>query len=411
MRNPNVKNIKEIMARRLELWKEQKFNDLFTKALAIQSRLKESKTINNDEDILISFRRLMATGKINAALKVLENSNGTGILPINNDTIKMLNDKHPKGEDEQQDMILKGPIKYIDPIIFEELTPDLIKKTAFHLNGSAGPSNLDSDQWRAILGSSKYGQIGLDLAESLSRMAKILCIEQIKDHDSLDPLMACRLIPLNKNPGLRPIGIGECIRRIIGKAVTNILKVDIQEQAGSLQLCSGVKSGIEANIHAMRSIYEDANTHGLIQIDARIAFNMLNRKNMNQSIKILCPELATYCSNCYINDARLFVTGGLEILSREGVTQGDPISMALYALGILPLLSLMKKDCEELNIKHAAYADDISGVGKLKELRKWWDNVTEYSPMLGYHPEPSKSWLIVKTEYLKQAEQIFGDFA
>ena len=264
MRNPNAKNIKEIMARRIELWKEQKFHDLFTEALAIQSRLKESKTINNDEDMLISFRRLMATGKINAAMKVLENSNGTGILPINNDTIQMLNDKHPKGEDEQQDMILMGPIKHIDPIIFEELTPDLIKKTAFHLNGSAGPSNLDSDQWRAILGSSKYGQTGLDLAESLSRMAKILCIEQIKDYNSLDPLMACRLIPLDKSPGLRPIGMGECTRRIIGKAVTKILKLDIQEQARSLQLCSGVKSGIEANIHAMRTIYEDDNTHGLI---------------------------------------------------------------------------------------------------------------------------------------------------
>ena len=221
--------------------------------------------------------------------------------------------------------------------------------------------------------------------------------------------MACRLIPINKNPGLRPIGIGECLRRIIGKAVTNILKGDIQEQAGSLQLCSGVKGGIEANIHAMRAIYDDADTHGLIQIDARNAFNMLNRKNMIQNIKILCPELATYCLNCYINDARLFVTGGLEILSREGVTQGDPISMALYALGILPLLSLMKKDCDELNIKQTAYADDISGVGKLKELRKWWDNVTEHGPMLGYHPEPSKSWLIVKPEYLKLAEKIFGD--
>ena len=62
-------------------------------------------------------------------------------------------------------------------------------------------------------------------------------MEQIKEHDSLDPIMACRLIPLNKNPGLRPIGIGECLRRIIGKAVTYVLKRDIQEQAGSLQLC------------------------------------------------------------------------------------------------------------------------------------------------------------------------------
>ena len=65
----------------------------------------------------------MWNGKINAAMKVLENSNGTVILPINNDTINMLNDKHPKSEDDKKDMILQGPSKYIDPIIFEELNP------------------------------------------------------------------------------------------------------------------------------------------------------------------------------------------------------------------------------------------------------------------------------------------------
>ena len=59
----------------------------------------ESKMINNDEDMLISFRRLMSTSKINAAMKVLENSNGTGSLPINDETTKMLDDKHPKAEE------------------------------------------------------------------------------------------------------------------------------------------------------------------------------------------------------------------------------------------------------------------------------------------------------------------------
>ena len=51
--------------------------------------------------------------------------------------------------------------------------------------------------------------------------------------------MACRLIPLDKNSGLRPIGIGEVLRRIIGKAVTSVLKTKMQDAAGGSQLCVG----------------------------------------------------------------------------------------------------------------------------------------------------------------------------
>ena len=40
---------------------------------------------------------------------------------------------------------------------------------------------------------------------------------------SLEPLLACRLIPLDKNPGLRPIGVGEIVRRIAGKVVVSVL--------------------------------------------------------------------------------------------------------------------------------------------------------------------------------------------
>ena len=47
--------------------------------------------------------------------------------------------------------------------------------------------------------------------------------------------MACRLIPLDKNPGLRPIGIGEVLRRIIGKAVSITLRKDL------LDLCNYVQ--------------------------------------------------------------------------------------------------------------------------------------------------------------------------
>ena len=45
---------------------------------------------------------------------------------------------------------------------------------------------------------------------------------------------------------------------------------------------------------------------------------------MLNNIRYICPPLATYIRNCYIAPSRLFVTGGKEIKSSEGTTQGDP---------------------------------------------------------------------------------------
>ena len=66
---------------------------------------------------------------------------------------------------------------------------------------------------------------------------------------------ACRLIPLDKGmtnegePGVRPIGVGEVLRRIVGKCLMGVIKDDVMEAAGPLQTCTGLKAGIEAAIH------------------------------------------------------------------------------------------------------------------------------------------------------------------
>ena len=81
--------------------------------------------------------------------------------------------------------------------------------------------------------------------------------------------IASRLVPRDKGatsdggPGVRPVGIGEVLRRITGKLLIGVIKDDITTAAGPLQTCTGMKAGIEAAIHAMRKVFEDEGSEAI----------------------------------------------------------------------------------------------------------------------------------------------------
>ena len=48
------------------------------------------------------------------------------------------------------------------------------------------------------------------------------------------------IFPSQRNPGVRTIGVGEVIRRIIGMCMGWVMKKDIKEAAGPLQMLTGL---------------------------------------------------------------------------------------------------------------------------------------------------------------------------
>jgi hypothetical protein len=81
--------------------------------------------------------------------------------------------------------------------------------------------------------------------------------------------------------------------------------------------------------------------------------------------------------------------------------------MAMYAIGILPLILKLKEECRLT--KQVWFADDASAAATCCHLRHWWDRLSQEGPKYGYYPNAAKTYLIVKEEYLSSAEQAFAD--
>ena len=214
--------------------------------------------------------------------------------------------------------------------------------------------------------------------------------------------MACRLIALNKNPGVHPIGVVETLRQIMGKAIMVIITEDIQETAGLVQLCAGQISGIEAAIHAMNAAFENDRTEATWLVDASNAFNPLNREVALRNIQNLCPALAIIAINTYRKESQLFVDNQT-ITSQEGTTQGDPLAMAIYAIALCPLIDRIQHEAMQI-----WYADDAGASGKLVDLKQWWNNLSTIGPEYGYHTKALKSVVITKPTYLEEETKLFS---
>ena len=87
----------------------------------------------------------------------------------------------------------------------------------------------------------------------------------------------------------------------------------------------------------------------------------------------------------------------------EGTTQGDPLAMAMYGIGVIPLIELMQKP----NVTQKRYADDGNAAGGLRSLRAKLDNLNVHGKAFGYNVKPSKCRLILKENRRDSAIKIF----
>jgi hypothetical protein len=93
------------------------------------------------------------------------------------------------------------------------------------------------------------------------------------------------------------------------------------------------------------------------------------------------------------------------IFSKEGVMQGDPLSIFGYGIGISPWIRRLKFDFPE--VKQPWYANDAGTGGSFTDLRTFFLRLKEIGLVYGYFPQLLKSILIVRTHSRTRAKSTF----
>ena len=136
-----------LLERCLDLWQNGRFEDLLFESETIQKLLTSAQKPSTIAEISRKFKQLMQKGNISAALKLLTNNMGHGILPLDQKTISQLVLKHPQKSCASEDILINGPIEKVHPVRFESINEELIRRAAIKTNGGSGPSGMDADGW------------------------------------------------------------------------------------------------------------------------------------------------------------------------------------------------------------------------------------------------------------------------
>jgi len=144
--------------------------------------------------------------------------------------------------------------------------------------------------------------------------------------------------------GYRPICVGECFRRLAGKAVIRATSVKFSTIFGSSQLGVGAELGVERAAHLVRRAIQFAGPDRVTaRVDIRNALNSLLWEVILLAVQANLPEIFAFVSWLYGAHSPLFLKAGVYLTSESGIQQGDPLGPLLFALGIQGLVDQISK--------------------------------------------------------------------
>ena len=195
-----LKDDQDCLAKRLVFSKKGEVDTILREGRMIHRRLGNSRRATDPPNRAKIFANLVMPGQVNSALRYLSADQGGGILPLSDDVMEQLKEKHPEAQGVQLGSLLFGPIEDVSYNIYYEINRDMVRDAALRTKGSGGPSGVDSNGFRRILTCKSFKRSGTELCAAIASMTKRLCTEYV-DPRGLEAILANRRLPLDKGDG------------------------------------------------------------------------------------------------------------------------------------------------------------------------------------------------------------------
>ena len=339
--------------------------------------------VNEEKQLCDRAVRKLELGQLGKASKVLTSSK---ICDPENQAVKdQLNALHP-----QVDHVLPAlpPDAPRVTIVGNDALREQVRAMA-SAGAGAGPSGITAHHLLPFFND----------AQCLRSLAKVLTNvgNGTYSSDMRDFLLTNKGLALDKNPGVRPIGIGDTIYRIAAGYLVGNEKEHIVEAVGEFQYGQGRPCGTEAVVHMVQEALESATPIAVIDVDVRNAFNTRDLAHMLETMygipslaplwRLLNWKYKSPTKVLYQNrKGRIVHT----VLNKQGVVQGDNAGSCMFDIDIAEDAreALLASDG---SVRLVLLHDDIRIIGPPDKLRPVYERLKAALATHGSVVQPKKS--------------------
>ena len=279
------------------------------------------------------LRRRIATkfvdGDVRGAVRVLTSEDG--FADRSKAIVDALREKHPPAPSDLDlppppDDQLASPIT----VTKQEVLAGIM---SFPKSSGTGPDGLRHGHLRDLVGRSTAAS-GDRLLIELTAFINMTLRGEVPGF-ALPIFYGASLIAIKKkDEGIRPIAVGNTLRRLAAKVGLQLLSEALGKELRPVQLGFGTLGGCEAAVHAARKYINGTRERRVfIKIDMRNAFNSIRRDTILSVARERIPRLYPLLWQAYARPSALLF-GENVISSATGLQQGDPCGPALFSLGV-----------------------------------------------------------------------------